>query len=63
MSQAIESGYFGRPATALPIHLDIREVLTVNTCRALVGAALGIGVRQNILAADLVVQGVECRFR
>src|SRR5580700_2639816 len=27
--------------------------------QALVGAALGIGMRQNILAADLVVQGVE----
>ena len=38
---------------------DIREVLTINTRRALVGTALGIGVRQNILAADLVVQGVE----
>src|SRR5271168_211805 len=27
--------------------------------QALVGAALGIGMRQNVLAADLVVQGVE----
>src|SRR6202035_1027082 len=27
--------------------------------QALVGAALGIGMRQNILTADLVVQGIE----
>ena len=42
-----------------PIRLDVREVLTVHTRRALVRAALGIGMRQNVLAADLVVQGVE----
>ena len=42
-----------------PIRLDVREVLTVHPRRALVGAALGIGMRQNILAADLVVEGVE----
>src|SRR4030088_476426 len=39
--------------------LDIRKVLTVHTRRALVGAALGIGMRQNIVTAELVVQGVE----
>ena len=42
-----------------PIRLDVREVLTIHTGCALVGAALGIGMGQNILAADLVVQGVE----
>ena len=42
-----------------PIRVDIHEVLTIHTRRALVGAALGIGVSQDVLAADLVVQGVE----
>ena len=42
-----------------PIRLDRLEVLTVHARRALVGAALGVGVRQNVLAADLVVEGVE----
>ena len=42
-----------------PIRLDIREVLTVHARCALVGAALGIGMRQDILAANLVVQRVE----
>jgi hypothetical protein len=36
-----------------------RKILTVDARRALVGAALGIGMRQNVIAADLVVQGVE----
>ena len=35
------------------------KVLTVYPLCALVGAALGIGMRQNILTADLVVQGIE----
>ena len=38
-----------------PVRLDIREILTVNAGRALVGTALGTGVLQNILAADRVV--------
>ncbi len=42
-----------------PIGLDVREVLTVHTGRALVRAAPGIGMRQDVLTADLVVQGVE----
>ena len=42
-----------------PIRLDIREVLPVHTRCALVRAALGIGMRQDVLAADLVVQRVE----
>ena len=35
------------------------KFLVVNARGALVRAALGIGMHQNILAADLVVQGVE----
>ena len=42
-----------------PVRLNVREVLTIHTRCALVGAALGIGVSQDVLAADLVVQGVE----
>ena len=42
-----------------PVRLDGLEVLTVHARRALVGAALSIGMRQNVLAADLVVEGVE----
>ena len=42
-----------------PIRFDGLEVLTIHARRALVGAALGIGVRQNVVAADLVVEDVE----
>ena len=42
-----------------PICFDVRKVLIVYARCALVRAALGIGMRQNIFAADLVVQGVE----
>src|SRR5206468_9194543 len=42
-----------------PIRLDVRKILAVDARRALVGAALGRGMRQNVVAADLVVQGVE----
>ena len=42
-----------------PIRFDVRKLLAVHARRALIGAALGIGVRQNIFTADLVVQGVE----
>ena len=42
-----------------PIRLDVRKILAINPRRALVGAALSIGMCQNIVAADLVVQGVE----
>ena len=42
-----------------PIRLDVRKILAVDTRRALIGAALGLGMRQNVLAADLVVQSVE----
>ena len=42
-----------------PVRVDVREVLAVHPRCALVGAALGIGMRQDVLAADLVVQGVE----
>ena len=46
-----------------PVRLDVRKVLTVHTRCALVGAALGIGMRQDVLAVDLVVQGVEAIAR
>src|SRR5207344_1053792 len=42
-----------------PIRLDVREVLSIHTRCALVGAALGIRMGQDVLTADLVVQGVE----
>ena len=42
-----------------PIRLEGLEVLTIHARRALVGAALSIGVRQNVLTADLVVEGVK----
>jgi len=41
------------------MRFDVRKVLAVHARGALIGTALGIGMRQNILAADLVVQGVE----
>src|SRR6266487_1740409 len=40
-----------------PVRVDVREVLTIHPRRALVRAALGIGMRQNILAADLCRTG------
>jgi hypothetical protein len=49
--------------------LDIRKILAVAPRRALTGAALGIGMRQNVVAVDPVVQsleaiaGVRLRFR
>src|SRR3984893_5794583 len=49
-----------------PIGLDVQNPGRRSPARprppqgqALVGAALGIGMRQNVLAADLVVQGIE----
>ena len=42
-----------------PIRVDVRKILAVHTWCALVGAALGIGMGQNVLVADLVVQGIE----
>ena len=41
------------------IRLNIREVLPIYSRCALVGAALGKRMSQNVLAADLVVQRVE----
>src|SRR6516162_6478379 len=49
---------FSQPALD-PVCLDVRKILAVDTRRALVGAALGIGMRENVVTADLVVQGVE----
>jgi hypothetical protein len=42
-----------------PIRFDVREVLTIHTRCALVGAALGIRTGQDVFTADLVIQGVE----
>jgi hypothetical protein len=55
-----------RQFTKPPLHavrLDIREVLAVHARCALVGAALGPCMSQNIVAADLVVQRVEAEAR
>jgi hypothetical protein len=41
------------------MRLDVREFLTVYAGRALIGAALGIGMRQDVFAANLVVQDIE----
>src|SRR5208283_5128531 len=46
-----------------PIRFDVRKVLSIHTRRPLVRAALGIGVSQNILAVNLVVQSVEAILR
>jgi hypothetical protein len=46
---------FAKPSLH-PIRFDIREVLAVHTRCALVGTALGIGMGQDVLAADLVIQ-------
>src|SRR5271168_2244554 len=51
---------FAKPSLD-PVRLDGLEVLTVHARRPLVGAALGIGMRQSVLAADLVVEGVEAK--
>ena len=45
-----------------PLHsvrLDVRKVLTVHARCAHVGAALSLGMGQDVFPADLVVQGVE----
>jgi hypothetical protein len=42
-----------------PIRLDVRKILTIHTRCTLVGEALRVAMSQDILAADLVVQGVE----
>jgi hypothetical protein len=49
---------FGQPPLH-PIRLDVRKVLAVHPRGALVRAALGIGMRQDILPVNLVVQRVE----
>ena len=41
------------------IRLDVRKVLAVHTRCALIRAALGPGVCQDVLTVDLVVQRVE----
>ncbi len=49
---------FAKPSLH-PIRFDVREVLSIHTRCALVGAALGISMGQDVITADLVVQGVE----
>ena len=49
---------FGQPPLD-PIRFDVRKILAVHARCALVRAALGIGMRQDVVAAELVVQGVE----
>jgi len=46
---------FAEPALDA-VRFDIREVLTVRARCALIGAALGPGVGQDVVTADLVVQ-------
>src|SRR5215469_16687762 len=52
-----------------PVCLDVRKILAVDPRRAPVGAALGVGMGQNVVAADLVVPsvaalaGFRLRFR
>ena len=45
-----------------PIRFDIREVLAIYPRCALVGAALGIRMSQDVFARDLVVQGIEAEL-
>src|SRR6202163_4238596 len=45
-----------------PVRLDVREVLAVHSWCALVGAALGIGMRQDVLATDLVGRRSDTRL-
>jgi len=49
---------FAKPSLH-PIRLDVLEALTIHARCALVGATLSIGMRQDVFAADLVVEGVE----
>ena len=46
-----------------PVRLDVRKVLVIHTRCALVGAALGIGMRQDVFPVNLVVQRVETKVR
>ena len=51
-----------RQFTKPPLHsvrLNVRKILIVHTRYTLVGAALGISMSQDVVAADLVVQRVE----
>ena len=42
-----------------PVRRNVREVLTIHTRCALFGAALGVGVGQNVFAERFVLKGVE----
>ena len=49
---------FAKPSLN-PIRFDVREGPDRPPRGALVRAAAGIGVRQDVVTADLVVQGIE----
>ena len=42
-----------------PIRFNVRKFLTVHTRCALVGATLSVSLGQDVIAANLVVQGIE----
>jgi hypothetical protein len=42
-----------------PVRFDVRKILTSHARRPLIGAALGVGMRQDVFAVNLVIQGVE----
>ena len=44
-----------------PVRLNIRKILTVHARRPPIGAALSIGMRQNVFAVHLVLQGIEAK--
>jgi hypothetical protein len=49
---------FGQPSLDA-ILFDVRKDLSIHARRTLIGATLGVGVGQNVIAADLVVQRLE----
>ncbi len=71
MYEPIKDGIGKRGFAEPPIHpirLNLRELLAIPTRRTLVGAALDLGMGQNIVATDLVVPGIDAigcclRFR
>jgi hypothetical protein len=49
---------FAQPALQ-SVRLDLGEILSVYPRRAFIRAALGIGMRQDVVTADLVVQSIK----
>ena len=52
----------GQPLLS-PFGLDLFEALTVYSWRALVGLRQIVGIDQNVLAIDLVIEQIEALFR